>query len=47
MHRNVQEMGPDRYVKAFSLLKDFVDGSLDFFKVSLPGRFDFRHESCD
>ncbi|CAN8095770.1 unnamed protein product [Discula destructiva] len=34
-HKTVQDMGPTRYAKAFSLLKKFVDDSLDFFKFEL------------
>lgn len=34
-HKTVQDMGPTRYAKAFSMLKKFVDGSLDYYKVDL------------
>lgn len=33
-HKSTEEMGFKKYGKAFRLLKKFVEGNLDFYKVS-------------
>lgn len=38
-HKSTEEMGFKKYSKAFRLLKRFVDGNLDYYKVSILGRF--------
>lgn len=37
-HKSTEEMGFKKYSKAFRLLKKFVDGNLDYYKVSRPWR---------
>ncbi len=31
-------MGPERYLKAFNLLKDYIDNGLDLYKVTVRKR---------
>ncbi len=33
-HPLVEDMGPERYLKAFSMLKRWIDGGLDLYKAS-------------
>lgn len=35
VRRKVDEMGPERYPKAFQLLKDWIENGLDLYKVRL------------
>lgn len=36
IHQKVEEMGPKKYVEAFSLLNDWIENNLDLYKVCVP-----------
>lgn len=33
IHQKVEEMGPKKYIEAFSLLNDWIENNLDLYKV--------------
>jgi transcription initiation factor TFIID subunit 5 len=35
-HKRAEDMGPRQYTDAFKLLKDWVDKTLDIYKVNQP-----------